>query len=287
MVEPMAGVYRRLEELEREPGVLHVSFTPGFPPADIRDCGPAVVAYGDSQAAAGRAAEALAAHILEREAAFEVPLLPPGQAVAKALRSNALKPFVLADVQDNSGAGATSDTTGLLRALVAAGVDRAVVGILTDAEAARRAHAAGQGAELELSLGGKLFAGDPPFRGRFRVAALSDGQFLCTGPFYGGNRASLGPTALLTHGGVSVVVSGGRMQAADQAIFRHLGVEPSAQRILGLKSSVHFRADFTDLAEEILLVEAPGAFVDRPALLPYRNLRPGVRLGPNGPMSRG
>lgn len=288
MLEPMAGVYRRLEELEREPGVRHVSFTPGFPPADIHDCGPVVVAYGDSQAVAEGAAEALAAHILQREAAFEVAMLPPGAAVAKAMRSNALKPFVLADVQDNSGAGATSDTTGLLRALIAAGADRAVIGILTDAEAALAAHAAGLGAELDLALGGKLFtAGDPPFAGRFRVAALSDGRFLCTGPFYGGNRASLGPTALLTLGGVSVIVSGGRMQAADQAIFRHLGVEPSAQRILGLKSSVHFRADFTDLAEEILLVEAPGAFVDRPARLPYRNLRAGVRLGPNGPAHPG
>jgi microcystin degradation protein MlrC len=283
----MAGVYRRLAELEAEPGVWHISFTPGFPPADIRDCGPGVVAYGEDRQRAESAAGALADYVLTREAAFEVPLLPPGQAVAKALRSNALKPFVLADVQDNSGAGATSDTTGLLRALIEAGADRAVVGILTDVAAAHAAHAAGLGAELDFSLGGKLFAGDPPFRGRFTVAALSDGQFLCTGPFYGGNRASLGPTALLRMGGVSVIVSGGRMQAADQAIFRHLGVEPAEQRVLGLKSSVHFRADFTQLAQEILLVEAPGAFVDRPARLPYRRLRPGVRLGPNGPMSRG
>ena len=30
------------------------------------------------------------------------------------------------------------------------------------------------------------------------------------------------------------------------------------------------------------MVEAPGAFVDRPDRLPYERLRPGVRLGPNG-----
>lgn len=284
MLEPMRGVYARLAELEQD-GAPLVSFTPGFPPADIHDCGPVVVAYGATQADADAAADALAACILEREAEFAAPFMAPGEAVAAAVRSNAHKPFVLADVQDNSGAGATSDTTGLLRALIEAKADRAVVGALVDPEAALAAHRAGQGAEVEIAVGGKLFpAGGPPLRLRWTVAGLSDGRFLCTGPFYGGNRADLGLCALLTHGGVSVLVSTGRMQAADKEIFRHIGVEPSEQKILGLKSSVHFRADFTDLAEQILLVEAPGAFVDRPEKLPYKRLRPGVRLGPNGPV---
>ncbi len=284
MAEPMAGVYRELERLEAAlPGVWSLSFTPGFPPADIHDCGPVVVAYGNDQAAADAAADALAAYIIERESGFQVPMLSPAEAVGKAMASNAHKPFVLADVQDNSGAGATSDTTGLLRELIARGADAAVVAILTDREAAEAAHAAGEGAEVTLTLGGKLFTqGDPPLTERFRVERLSQGEFLCTGPFYGGNRAKLGPTALLAKGGVRVIVSAGRMQAADKEIFRHLGVEPAEQKILGLKSSVHFRADFTDIAEEILVVEAPGAFVDRPDRLPYRNLREGVRLTPGG-----
>ena len=282
MAEPMQGVYARLAELERE-GAPLVSFTPGFPPADIHDCGPVVVAYGASQAEADAAADALVAYILEREAQFAVPFLSPGDAAAAAVRSNAHKPYVLADVQDNSGAGATSDTTGLLRALIAAKADRAVVGALVDPEAARLAHAAGLGAEVEIAVGGKLFPeGGPPLKLRWRVAGLSDGRFLCTGPFYGGNHADLGPCALLAHGGVSVLVSSGRMQAADKELFRHIGVEPAEQKILGLKSSVHFRADFTEIAEQILMVEAPGAFVDRPDRLPYERLRPGVRLGPNG-----
>jgi len=287
MVEPMRGVYAKLEEIEGRPGIRMVSFTPGFPPADIYDCGPVVTVHADTQALANRAAEELSEYVQQREAAFVQPMLDADAAVARALQSNAPRPFVLADVQDNSGAGATSDTTGLLAALVRQNADRAVLGILTDAEAAGAAHAAGEGAEIELALGGKLFlGGDPPFRGRFRVERLTQGRFLCTGPFYGGNRTDLGPTALLSIGGVRVLVSAGRMQAADKEIFRHVGVEPAEQRILGLKSSVHFRADFTDIAEEILLVEAPGAFVDRPARLLYRNLRPGVRLGPGGAVFR-
>jgi microcystin degradation protein MlrC len=288
MVDPMQSVYRKLEELETGDGMLSMSFTSGFPPADIRECGPVLLAYAHDQAKADEAADALYEYILAREAAFQVPMLSPDQAVAKAIASKAEQPFVLADVQDNCGAGGTSDTTGLLRALVAQGAVDALLGIVVDPEAAAAAHAAGEGAEIDIAVGGKLFTeGDPPFQGRFHVEKLSNGRFTCTGPFYGGVTPNLGPTALLRIDGVSIVVSTHRMQAADKEIFRHLGREPAEQKILALKSSVHFRGDFTDIAEEILVVEAPGANIDRPERLPYRNLRPGVRLCPNGPEFRG
>ena len=79
---------------------------------------------------------------------------------------------------------------------------------------------------------------------------------------------------------VRVIVASRKLQAGDQAIFRHLGLEPAAQRILALKSSVHFRADFEPLASEVLVVEAPGPNAADPAKLPYRNLREGVRRTP-------
>ena len=288
MVEPTQGVYRHLEELEADDDLLVLSFTPGFPPADIWDCGPVVVAYGKTQQAADSAADALYDYIMAREAQFQVPMLSPDEAVSKAIQSNAHRPFVLADVQDNSGAGATSDTTGVLRSLIEQGADRALVGVLVDPEAAAAAHAAGEGAVIDIAVGGKIYTdGDPPFRGRFKVEKLTDGRFTCTGPFYKGATPDLGPCAVLSIGGVSVLVSTGRMQAADKEIFRHAGQEPTEQKILVLKSSVHFRGDFTDIAEEIICVDAPGAMCDRPEKLPYKNLRPGVRLCPNGPVYAG
>src|SRR3546814_10729900 len=108
--------------------VSSLSFAPGFHPADIRDCGPAVVAYADSQDAADRAADALARQITEREGEFRTRLLSPEAAIAEALamiRAGASKSVVLADVQDNPGAGATCGTTGLLAALVAEGLSAA------------------------------------------------------------------------------------------------------------------------------------------------------------------
>ncbi len=155
MLEPTKGTYAALEDLETRSGVRHVSFTPGFPPADIHACGPVVVAYGDTQDDAD--ADALYHYIAEREEAFAVPLLTPAEAVRKARANQADKPIVLADVQDNCGAGGTSDTTGILAELVRQDAQHAVVGVLVDPEAALAAHQVGVGGTFTFALGGKHY----------------------------------------------------------------------------------------------------------------------------------
>ena len=80
--------------------------------------------------------------------------------------------------------------------------------------------------------------------------------------------------------GVRVIVVSQKMQALDQELFRHVGVEPGACKILVLKSSVHFRADFQPIAETVIVATAPGPVVADPAVLPFKHLRKGLRLRP-------
>jgi microcystin degradation protein MlrC len=82
---------------------------------------------------------------------------------------------------------------------------------------------------------------------------------------------------LLRIGDVLIAVASRKQQAADQAMFRHLGVEPADFALLALKSSVHFRADFGPIAQRILVVAAPGANTADPAQLPFKKLRDGMR----------
>jgi len=290
LIEPAAGLYRLLGELERE-GVVSMSFTPGFPPADIPECGPAVLAYATRPEAAEHAAGELARAVEEAEPAFAGTIHDPDQAVRHAMQAagRASRPIILADTQDNPGAGTNSDTVGLLEALVRHRAQGAVVAMVCDPTAAKAAQAAGEGSEIGLGLGAwSGLPGHRPFQASYRVDRLGDGNFTGTGPFYRGSRMRLGPMALLRVVGtdVRVIVSTRKQQAADQAKFRHLGVEPAAQKILALKSSVHFRADFQDLAEEILIVAAPGPNPVNHLDFPYRRLRPGMRLMPGGPAYR-
>jgi len=287
LIEPARSVYALLERLEGGQ-VLSLSFTPGFPPADIRDCGPAVMAYGWTETATGAAADALADAILRREPEFDGASWQPDAAVVEAMRlaAGAVRPVVIADTQDNPGAGGDGDTVGMLGALVRNRAEGAVFGLLCDPAAAAAAHAAGEGATIEAALGGRSGTqGDSPFAGRFLVERLGDGRFTGTGPFYGGSRMDLGPMALLRvlDADVRVVLCSRKVQAADRAMFRHVGVDPAATRILVLKSSVHFRADFGPIAEAVLIALAPGPVPASPLDYAYRNLRRGVRLGPLGP----
>lgn len=290
LFEPNRTLYADLEAIGRQ-GPLTMDLALGFPPSDIHDCGPGVVAYAATQAAADAAADELLADLRRAEARYEGVLFEPDDAVRRAMASRVGKPVVLADTQDNPGAGGTGDTTGLLAALLRHGARGALVAVLADAEVAAQAHAAGLGAEISASLGGKSGVADQaPFAGRFKVEALGDGRFTCTGPVYLGSRCELGPMALLRvldeRSEVTVVVSTARFQALDQAVIRHLGVDPASRRILALKSSVHFRADFDPIAAETLVVVAPGSNPADPRRCAYRRLRDGVRLTPNGPTFR-
>jgi microcystin degradation protein MlrC len=288
LVDPARAVYGELAALEAADPSLSLSFLQGFPPADIAECGPSVIAYGPDQATADKAADALMDAIIARQDKFDGAYLDPEAAAAVAMRLAAArpgKPIVIADTQDNPGGGGDGDTTGLIRALAASRADVAL-GLMIDAEAAAAAHTAGIGGEINVALGGRSWHEDEPFPIRATVERLGDGRFTCTGGFYKGANMQLGPMALIRIADTPtrIIVASKKVQAADQEMFRHLGVEPAEERILALKSSVHFRADFEPIAAEVLVARAPGPVVADPADLDYRNLRDGVRLGPNGPI---
>ena len=291
LIEPARGLYGGMQSLERETA-SNLSVCLGFPAADIADCGPSVLAYADDQTRADALADALAEALEAAEERFAGEIWSPDAAVARAMAAPLGRPVILADVQDNPGAGGTGDTTGLLAALVRQGAKQAVLATICDPEAAARAHAAGAGARISLALGGRFGpAGVTPFEGDFLVERLGDGRFQAMGPMYRGSRMELGPMALLRivdpRAEVRVIVASRKVQVADRAILHHLGVDPAGHRILALKSAVHFRADFQALAGDVLLVEAPGVMPWDPAHLPFRHLRPGLRLRPRGARSSG
>jgi microcystin degradation protein MlrC len=282
--EPCKSIYRKLAALESD-DVPTLSFAPGFPAADFGDCGPSVFAYGRTQADADAAADAVARLVISHEDDFDGRIFTPDEGVRYAMEiaRSARKPIIIADTQDNPGAGGDSDTTGMLRALVRNNATRAAIGVICDPASARAAHAAGLGATIALALGGKSgIVGDAPFEATFVVENLSDGQFVAPGPYFGGRDMDMGPSAALRIGGVRAVVSSHKAQLADQALYRYVGIEPTEQSILVNKSSVHFRADFEPIAEKLIICAAPGAMPADTATLPWTRLRPGIRIKPNG-----
>ncbi|WP_204307229.1 M81 family metallopeptidase, partial [Enterobacter hormaechei] len=89
------------------------------PSADIFDMGATVIGYGADQAAVDSAVDRLAKAVIRSEAAFLEHLAKPRDEALDAAfgrAASASKPVIIADTQDNPGAGGSSITTGFLRA---------------------------------------------------------------------------------------------------------------------------------------------------------------------------
>jgi microcystin degradation protein MlrC len=290
-IEPCKSIYELLETLESRHGVS-LSFAPGFPMADFSECGMSICGYGTDTQALQKAMAELRERIEAAEKEFALDLYSPEDAIRRAMQTGAIGlPTVLADTQDNPGAGGNGDTTGLLDAMLAIRPQDAVLGMIIDPPSAKFAHQVGLANTTEFSIG--AISGVPGIqavRKRFKVEALGDGNFVGTGPFYKGFKMHMGPMACLQSvdaPGVRVVLATTKAQTADQEMFRHVGIEPRRQRIVAVKSSVHFRADFQPIAREVLVVKSPGPALADPTEFAWKKLRAGMRMRPLGPKFNG
>ena len=284
---PAQGLYAQLVALERQHGAM-LSFCMGFPASDFEECGPVIWAHGEQ----AREAVAQFAALAGQPAQWRPQWLPAREAVAQALSLAGAHaaPVVLADTQDNPGAGGDSNTTGMLHALLQQGAgrlfpQRIALGLMVDPDAARRACEAGVGAQLELSLGKAvpIFSGglsDPPVTGRFTVRAVSAGACLLKGPMMTGTTIQMGPSACLEIDGILIAVASGKTQMLDRELFRTVGIHPEQMKVVVVKSSNHFRADFAPMASHVLVAIAPGPMAADPGDLPWTKLSPQTRTRP-------
>ena len=259
LMPPMQPVMTEREALAERLGAVELAFCFGFPYADFDGCGAAIAAFADTQARADAAADALLAFVNAREATFVQDTMPSAAAVAEAKRiaAGAKRPVVLADTQDNPGGGGHGDTTELLAELVQPGREgrrrvpdqRCRERRRLPRRRRRRARSTCRSAASPTACRSLC---------RARVEKLTDGVFTLTGPMGAGNPGNIGDTALVDIDGVRVMIASRKMQALDQAILRHVGIEPADCPIIALKSSVHFRADFGPIAEEVIVAIAPG-----------------------------
>jgi microcystin degradation protein MlrC len=284
------AIYDRLVEIDAEHGTLS-SFCMGFPSADFAECAPMIWSVGSEAQQAVAELEALAGEPTQ----WRLKIDSADDAVAKAMHraAESSKAIVIADTQDNPGGGGTGSTTGMIHALLKARAGekfpgRVTVGVLNDPDFAAQAVQAGVGARLQASLGwpSQLWDGpcDPPVQGEFTVKAVSDGWVTYKGPKMTGFVAELGPSACVEIEGVQVVVASGKIGAQDRELFRFVGVHPEEMKIIVVKSSNHFRADFVPLVEnereDILTAKARGAFPIDPGDLPWHKLPDTIRRRP-------
>lgn len=272
---PARAINERCFGWEAKPGIVDCAVAHGFPHTDVPIAATSVLATADGDPGLARAAaEDVARRLWATRSAFLAPLPGAEGAVRLALAAGAeAEPVVVAEVSDNPGGGAPGDGTHLLRALVAADVAGSCFGFVADPAVAAQAHAAGIGAVIGISLGGKTdrLHGEP-LATTARVERLTDGRFRYTTPMGAGRQADLGPMARLVVGNVDVLVSTVRTQTLDAEVFALHGIDVARYRIVALKSQQHFRAGFDGLAGTIIRCDPPGLTTSDLSQLPFRRL---------------
>ena len=281
--EPNHALQARCREIEAE-GALSASVFVGFPNADIEFAGlSAVVVTDGDEAMARHWCDELLAMAWEARAEFVYRIEPLAESMARAQALAADKPpgsgpVVLLDHSDNCASGGTMDTMTVLGAILDAGLEGVAAFAVFDPAAVQQMAAAGIGAEVTLSLGGKLDMPAIGLRGEprtvtGRVKLLCDGSFRNLGPMARGERNDMGLTAVLDTGRVQIVVISNHVEPHDLAAFTAVGIDPRTVRFLMLKSRVHWRAGLKSLAHAVVECAGTGVCTSDYAALDFRKLR--------------
>lgn len=258
---PMRDILKTADDLTAKHGLLSASINAGFPWADVDYVGPTVIVVADEgNNGADVSADALRDELWRTRKVLTIDLVSAKDAIAEARKkAKPGAPFVIADFADNPGGGGYADSTGLLRAMIDSGLENAAFSALYDPECVAACEGAGQGAEIELQLGGKCEPSlGAPITATGTVVGLFDGKFKLEGPMSTGLSVNIGPAAVFRVGGVDIVLASRRAQNYDRQFFRAFGIEPTEKSVLGVKSAQHFRADYAPVASGIAVVDEGG-----------------------------
>lgn len=278
--DPMRAVLAAARAIEaRDPEILNINVMAGYAYADVPDCGFSLSAAtrGDPARAAAYLEDlkaVLVANIAKgypRESLLDdvlrqVDALPPGRG-----------PVLLVEPADNIGGGTPGDATDILGPLLATG-RRGIVAVLADPEAVAECVAAGLGATVSLSAGGKTdeHHGAPiPLTGRVRN--LTDGAFELENKKSHlasmlGSHAEMGPSAVLETDQALILLTSRKMPPMDLGQLHSQGIRPEDAEYVIVKAAVSHRDAYWPIMRATFNVDSAGLCTSNLGRLPYRKL---------------
>ena len=271
--EPMRSYVDEMIAMEGNNGILSVSLAHCFPWADVPTCGTTSLAITDNDPEkAKQLAEQLGQKIFALRHELDPKSLPLDEALDKALSFESGL-IVVADQADNPGGGAPSDSTFVLKALLDRGVTNAGLGMIWDPIVVQTAISAGEGATLNIRLGGKMgpMSGDP-----LDLTVTVTGIIKDMKQYWPQTEGDLempcGDSVALHCQGIDIIVNSKRGQVFSPTVFSNFGIDPGQKRLLVVKSTQHFYAGFAPIADEIIYMAGPGAIAPLFKQIPYQRV---------------
>jgi len=264
-------------------GALAASLFTGFPHADITNAGlsAVVVTDGDRKLAEELRDELLGRAWVERQA-FVYKIEPLEQSVARAKAMTPGQPgegpIVLLDHYDNCASGGTMDTTVVLAEILRQGLEDVAAFAIYDPEAVQQAIAAGIGARVTLSIGGKIRmpaipTESPPLTVTGTVKTISNGRYRNRGPMGRGVAMDMGAAVVLVAGAAEIVLISRHVEPSDLNCLSSLGIDPLQKRYVMLKSRIHWRAGLGPMAKAVVECAGVGVCTSDYGQLKFKKVR--------------
>lgn len=275
--EPARGIYGRLPEIEVKAGIIDAAVWIGYAWADEPRCSAAVVVTGTDDAAIVREARALAQMYWDARAdfAFSTTAGDADWCIETGLASRD-RPFFISDSGDNPTAGGSGDVAFMLEKLLAhpslsSGRATALWASVVDPSAVARCVGAGEGAPVDLRVGGVFGGahGSVPLRGAVRKLVFGD--------------AVGGDIAVVASGGVRAILTSRRKPFHFMRDFTDLGLDPATHDLTVVKIG-YLVPDLFEAAKGWVLALTPGGVDQDIVRLGHRDLdRPIYPLDPQMP----
>ena len=250
--------------LAEQPSLLDVSVCNVIPLIDGPEMGQVVMAITEGEAKVGLdVVKTIAKLLWRRRSEFRDDFLTVDAALDQVVAQPGKRPFVVADYGDRVLSGAPGDSTEILTALLKCRHPIRAAVPVTDPPSVQRAKRAGEGQCVDLSVGGLYTKTTPPVTLRGRVRSLSDGRFVLRGPFLRGQQSSMGDSAVVEVGPVTLLLTSRSAMSQDPNAFESQGIAIAQQDLVVTKSGYHFELSFAGLATP-LKVETTGLGLYRP-----------------------
>jgi microcystin degradation protein MlrC len=104
--------------------------------------------------------------------------------------------------------------------------------------------------------------------GRFYTEDANSNQVVVMG-----RNINMGPSAVVRHRGVTILLTSVKMAPFDLAMWRSQGVEPTQLSMIGIKAAVGHRAAYEPIASASYNVATNGPCTTDLTRLPYKNIR--------------
>ena len=232
----------------------------GFPYGDVEEMGSASIVVTDDDAElAQRLADEMAAYMVAHRAEFVGEYMTVAAAVDQAVAQDG--PVCLLDMGDNVGGGSAADGTLIAHEIHRRGSTTAHV-CLYDPESQARARAAGVGARLELSMGGKTDdRHGETLRVQATVKSLHEGQFEESEIRHGGyTHFDMGPTAVVTtESGLTISLTTLRTVPVSLGMLTSVDLKPHDYQILVAKGVHAPVAAYREVCPALIRVNTAGA----------------------------